>query len=229
MLLHGCRGVTAAVHDWAAWFQARGYVAMIVDSWAARGIADDCVLSGPELAPGQRFDDLLGALRALQARSDVDPARVGVIGWSNGGAFALSAVNGPSLERARRRGIVLPEPGIRAAVAMYPGGCSSLIGELAVRPLLVLIGDADDWTLPGPCREMAAAMRQRGADVTIVVYPGAVHYFDVAGLERVFLPELVNPNRPGGGATVGHDAGADADARRRIERFFGYHLRAEPR
>src|SRR2546422_7873445 len=31
-----------------------------------------------------------------------------VIGWSNGGVFAIALVNGPSLERQRRRGVVLP-------------------------------------------------------------------------------------------------------------------------
>ena len=70
-------------------------------------------------------------------------------------------------------------------------------------------------------------MRSRGADATIVLYPGAVHYFDVEGQPRTFLAAVENRNRPGGccGATVGYDAAAAADARRRIAGFFGYHLK----
>src|SRR5437899_276283 len=118
-------------------------------------------------------------------------------------------------------------PGFAAAIAVYPGGCYSLVNELVTRPLLVLMGDADDWTLPGPCVEMVATMRRRGADATIVLYPGAVHYFDVAGQPRTYLPDVGNRNKPGEccGATVGYDAAAFADEQRRIEEFFGYHLR----
>jgi len=142
--------------------------------------------------------------------------------------FAIAVVNGPSLERARARGVEVPEPGFRAAVAMYPGGCHSLVDERVVRPLLVLIGDADDWTLPSECARMVEAMRARGAEATIVLYPGAVHYFDVAGQPRTVLTEVENLNRPGGccGATVGYDPDAAADARGRIEVFFAHNLGA---
>ena len=73
---------------------------------------------------------------------------------------------------------------------------------------------------------MVAAMRARGADATIVTYPGVLHYFDVEGQARTFLPDVENRNRPGGccGATVAFDAAAAADARRRVAEFFGYHL-----
>lgn len=225
VLLHGCHGVSASTHDWGRWFQARGYVALVVDSWAARGITDGC-LPGPDIPSTERFDDAVGALRWLHTRPYVDARRVGAIGWSNGGVFAMAVINGPSLERARRRGVEIPAPGFAAAVAMYPGGCHSLVNEQVVRPLLVLMGDADDWTLPGECARMVDAMRGRGAEATIVLYPGAVHYFDVEGQPRVVLPRVENRNRPGGccGATVGFDAAASADAHRRVEAFFGRHL-----
>jgi len=225
ILMHGCHGVSASTRAWGDWLRDRGYVALIVDSWAARGIRDGCV-PGPELPATERFDDAVGALRWLHARPYVDRARVGVIGWSNGGVFAMSLVNGPSLERARARGVELPPPGLAASVAMYPGGCYSLVNEQVVRPLLLLIGDADDWTLASECDAMVQAMRARGAAATIVRYPGAVHYFDVVGQPRIVLPEVENRNRPGGccGATVGYDPAADTDARRRVEAFFAQYL-----
>jgi len=226
VLLHGCQGVSASTRQWARWFRDRGYIALVVDSWKARGIREDCSPVSPEVPNTERFDDGVGALRFLQSRSDVDRDRVGVIGWSNGGVYSMALVNGPSRERARRRGVILPEPGYRAAVGVYPGGCHSLIDQLVERPLLVLIGDADDWTEPGPCVQMVEAMRRRGADASIVLYPGAVHYFDVEGQKRTFLSGVVKDEETGQiGATVAYDGPADADAHRRVEEFFGYHLR----
>lgn len=225
VLMHGCHGVSPSNREWARWLQERGYVALVVDSWAPRGIVDGCT-PGPELSNTARFDDAIGALRWLHARGYVDRARVGIMGWSNGGVFAMAAVNGPSLERARLRGVELPEPGFRAAVGIYPGGCFSLVHERAVRPLLLLIGAADDWTLASECIELADRQRARGADVTIVVYPGAVHYFDVKGQPRVWLADVENRNRPGNccGATVGYDPAAAADAHRRVAEFLERHL-----
>lgn len=228
ILLHGCHGVGASTHGWARWLRARGYVALVVDSWAPRNMAEGCSPASLDLPNTERFDDAVGALRFLHALPFVDPRRVGVMGWSNGGVFALALVNGPSLDRARRRGVEIPPPGLRAAVAFYPGGCASLVSEQVVRPVLILMGDRDDWTAPGPCAEMARAMRGRGADVTLVLYPGAFHYFDVEGQARAYLAGVVNRNRPGGccGATVGYDPAAAADARGRVAEFFGYHLGA---
>jgi len=224
--LHGCAGIEAQSFRWARWLANRGYVALVLDSFGPRGIEGDC-RSGPDDPPlTARFDDAFGALRYLQSLGYVRPDRVAAIGWSQGGVYALAVINGPSLERARRRGVELPTPGFAASVGVYPGGCFSLVNEQVVRPLLVLIGQADDWTPPATCQEMVEAMRGRGADATIVTYPGAQHYFDVEGRRLEVLPDVENDNRPGGfGATVGYQAEAAADARRRIEDFLARHLR----
>ena len=229
VLMHGCAGVSESNHEWSRWFRDQGYVALLVDSWGPRRVGASCSPSLPDVPNTERFDDAVGALRYLQAKPYVDPARIGVIGWSNGGVFALSLVNAPSLERARLRGVVVPELGFRASIALYPGGCYSLVDELVTRPLLVMIGDADDWTDPGPCVAMVEAMRRRGADARIVLYPRAYHYFDVIGQPRTYLAEVANHNKPNEccGATVAFDPGAFADSRRRVAEFFGYHLKGK--
>jgi dienelactone hydrolase len=226
VLLHGCHGVSRSTRDWARWFAARGFVSLVVDSWASRGMKEGCSPTSSDIPNTERFDDGVGALRYFHGRPYVDRDRIGVIGWSNGGVFSIALVNGPSHERARRRGVTLPEPGYRAAVAVYPGGCYSLVNELVVRPLLVLIGGSDDWTLPEFCADMVHAMRAKGADASIVIYPGAVHYFDVVGQPRVFLTDVENRNLPGQccGATVGYEPTADADAHQRIAEFFDRQL-----
>jgi dienelactone hydrolase len=223
--LHGCAGLEAQSLRWARWMADRGYMVLVVDSLGPRGARADC-RSGPDDPPiTARFDDAFGALRYLQSRPDVRADRVAAIGWSQGGVYAMSVINGPSLERARSRGVELPAKGFAAGIGVYPGGCFSLVGEQVVRPLLVLIGGADDWTPAAKCREMVEAMRTRGADATIVIYPGAYHYFDVEGQPLQVQANVENENRPGGfGATVSYQAEAAADARRRVEAFLRRHL-----
>jgi dienelactone hydrolase len=226
VLLHGCQGVSDTTRQWGRWFSQHDYVALVIDSWTPRGIGRACLASEPELPSTERFDDSVGALRLLRGLSFVDGARVGTMGWSSGGVFAMAVINGGSLARASARGVTMPEPGYRAAVAIYPGGCQSLASEAVVKPLLVLAGEADDWTPARFCVEMVEAMRGKGAPASIIVYPGAFHYFDVEGLARTFLPDVGNDNRPGGaGATVSFDAEASADAHRQVEAFFARHLR----
>jgi dienelactone hydrolase len=224
--LHGCAGIEAQSFRWARWLAEHGYVALVMDSFGPRGVKGDC-RSGPDDPPiTARFDDAFGALRYLQSQTYVRADRVAAIGWSQGGVYAMAVINGPSLERARRRGVALPATGFAAGIGVYPGGCFSLVNEQVIRPLLVLIGEADDWTPAAKCREMVEAMRGRGADATIVTYPGAYHYFDVEGQRLEVQAHVENDNRPGGfGATVSYQAEAAMDARRRVEEFLARKLK----
>lgn len=230
VLLHGCHGVSRQVHAWARWLADRGYVALVVDSFGPREEPADCKDDeGGGMPNTARFDDAIGALRYLQAQPFVVPERVAAFGWSQGGEYAMSVINGPTLDRARARGVALPRDGFAAAIAMYPGGCRDYAKELVVRPLLLLIGGSDNWTPPGYCREMAANMKARGADLTLVEYAGAFHYFDVAGQQKTVLAEIEQPFTPGTyGVTVAYDPAAAADAQRRVEAFLARALKGAP-
>ncbi|HET6367109.1 MAG TPA: dienelactone hydrolase family protein [Pseudomonadales bacterium] len=227
VLLHGCGGVSPQLERWARRLADRGYTGLVIDSFGPRRVKGDCSPESPDDIPiTARLDDAFGALRWLQAQPWVRGDRVGAVGFSQGGAFAMSVINGPSLERAARRGVKIPEPGFAAGVGVYPGGCKSLIPQLAIKPLLVLIGAADDWTLPESCQQMVESMKSRGADARIVLYPGAYHYFDVEGQKLEVLDYVGNDNKPGGrGATVGYQPEAAAGAYREVELFFGQHLK----
>ena len=66
-----------------------------------------------------------------------------------------------------------------------------------VAPLLILIGESDDWTPAEPCRKLTEIARQAGYPVSIKVYPGAHHSFDNKFPLR-YNPARVNGNSPTG-------------------------------
>ena len=158
---------------YAALFNRAGYSALVVDSLGPRYEVELCTqrAGSRRVTQSNRRLDALGAVAYLAERADVDPRRIGLVGWSNGGSTVLSATN----LRHRDVAAALVQPAF--AVAFYPG-CEAELkrGYEAVAPLLMLVGQADDWTAPGPCR--ALAREAKGVQPAIEGYAGAYHGFD---------------------------------------------------
>jgi dienelactone hydrolase len=165
--LHGCLGLTEYRRNAAEQLTASGYVSLAIDSFATRGIKDDC-LAGL----GDRQSDAVGALIYLSQQSFVDPRRIVLLGFAQGGTAALG------LATARPSPIFdLPaDLRFKAVAAFYPS-CSAAGNELAVSAL-VLIGGLDDWSRAVECEWWALRRRGKGAPVRIEVYPEAYHGFD---------------------------------------------------
>jgi dienelactone hydrolase len=98
--------------------------------------------------------------------------------------------------------------GFSRAVVYYPDCRAREPWKTAV-PVLMLLGGDDDMTPAKSCQEAVKRVPTPAA-VKIVVYPGALHGFDV--------PELPTRMRYGFGS-IGYQPQAAADARREIEQF----------
>jgi dienelactone hydrolase len=130
VFLHGCSGLSGGLSlnpgemTWANELNSLGYVVLMLDSFAPRGLTDTC---SPRARDSDRWLDLLGkrgkdaqgALRYLQAQSFVQPDRIGVIGWSQGGGIVLMLLNTNSTQV----GAEAPRASFQAAVAFYPVLC----------------------------------------------------------------------------------------------------------
>ncbi|MEZ5843833.1 MAG: dienelactone hydrolase family protein [Hyphomicrobiaceae bacterium] len=177
--LHGCggalnrRGRLSARHaDWARRWTAAGYVVLFPDSFNPRGYREICTIPirNRPIRPGRRARDAAAAADWLAAQSFVDPARLALVGWSHGGSTVLWTVRAGGPSAAGR---------FKVAIAFYPG-CRVPARRAAegrftlASPVSILIGDADNWTPPDHCRDLA----RRDATVDLVIYPGAVHGFD---------------------------------------------------
>lgn len=236
VLLHGCTGlqekgrVFPVYQSWAERLTGEGYVVLLVDSAASRGLGETCTESaGRDLVLHDRPKDAYAALKFLQARDDVQPNRIGVVGWSQGGATILRAI--ASNGNARPETL---EHDFRAAVALYPGACSERLHTkpfvdakphswTTKIPLLVLVGEADNWTPAKPCIAFIEDAKARGASVELKTYPGAYHVFDAPSLKLRELPHLRRPD--GVVPSAGTNPAALADARVRVPEFLRRHLR----
>jgi len=237
VIMHDCSGLgprsSGAPGRWAKELVGRGYVVLMPDSFTTRGHPDgvctDASRSRDDVSPARRVRDAYAALAHVRTLPYVDGAHVGLMGGSHGGSTTLTSMIAPESEAdllAKER-----RAGFAAAVALYPGCVASRrtwsnAGVYRpVAPLLILIGDKDDWTPADPCRRLTEAAQQAGYPVTIKIYPGAYHSFDSNAPVR-FVATRVNANAPSGrGATTGGDPAAWADSIREVVDFFGRYLR----
>lgn len=220
LLLHGCGGVygrgtqpAERYRELAGRLNALGIHVLVTDSLTPRGESELCTqrIGSRKVTQVQRRHDVLGALQWLAGRTEVDRRRLGVLGWSHGGSAVLAATN---LRHPEVAGAAV-RPSL--AVAFYPGcGAELQRGYEAVAPLLLLLGEADDWTPAAPCEELA---RHAGAvKAQFEVYAGAYHGFDGNGRLRV-RNDVPNGVRPGRGVHVGANPAARDASALRLARF----------
>ncbi|KAF1685698.1 S9 family peptidase [Pseudoxanthomonas broegbernensis] len=137
-------------------------------------------------------DDQLRGIEWLESQPWVDPARIGVHGWSNGGymtlmllartdAYACGAAGAPVSDWAlydthyteRYMGLPAANPdGYRGARVL--AHVDGLVGADAPK-LLLVHGMADDNVLFTNTTAVMGALQQRGQPFELMAYPGAKH------------------------------------------------------
>jgi dienelactone hydrolase len=241
--LHGCGGMYSTLKSrrddlslrhqaMAELLVAEGFVVLFPDSFRPRGRDEICTIENRArtIRQANRRLDAEGALAFLQARADVAPERIAVLGWSHGGSAVLATLDARQPAVAAWRERTPPSPYFRAGVAFYPG-CSDALrrkgGYTLAAPLRLFIGGSDDWTAPQPCIDLAARLAGAGDPVKITVYPDTFHGFDApVGRKRQRL-EVPNGVKPGEGVTVAPNPEARADAYARLKAFLHAELRAD--
>ena len=165
----------------------------------------------------ERPADAYAGLRYLQTRHEIDPAKIGLIGWSQGGGVALLAISSKS---PIWRDTPL-QHGFNSAIGFYPARCNDAQQSKPftqvepntwspISPLLILQGGKDDLTRAPSCQRFADAAAKRGNPVKIKVYPDAVHAFDAPNLK---LQRRERRNMGGSGNYwIGTDYAARKDA-----------------
>jgi dienelactone hydrolase len=231
--LHGCNGavdekgtVRELYGAWGERLSKDGYLVLLPDSFGSRGHGDLCALSGsarPVQANREIPRDNIGALAYLRTRQDVKPNSIALLGQS----FGASSVFFTIADDAKPKDLS-PEQDFRAAIVFYPGCQPFLTREPKWKPrqpLLFLMGEADNFTPPAPCKELLNAVAASGAPpIEAHWYPGAYHAFDHPNLpERVMTNVKLPPD--GHSPTVGSNPEARADAIVKVKAFLSANLK----
>jgi carboxymethylenebutenolidase len=158
------------MNDWikenARRFAKQGYVALAVDLYRGKVATD--MQTAHELSRGlpedRALEDMKAAFDLLVSRPDVDPARIGVIGWCMGGGYSLA--------------LAAAEPRLRASVINYGKIITSKERIDAIKAAVLGNFAGDDKGIPADSvKQFEGAMKAAGKDVDIQIFDGAGHAF----------------------------------------------------
>jgi len=176
---------------WGEYWSARGYLALLPDSFGPRGKAygfGRFTHGDPDRADVNETDvrplDAEGALAFLRGRRDVVAGQIYLQGWSNGGSTALNVM----IRQGSQQG---NQAGYRGALVFYPGcGQTAMLASTisTTTPIAMFLGADDEEVSPALCQRVADRSRQAGSPIDVTVYPGATHDFDEPSASRQATP-----------------------------------------
>jgi dienelactone hydrolase len=218
VICHGSDGVDGRGEFHAAALNAAGIATLEIDMWAARGSVRGA--AARPRSPVETLPDAFAAGDFLAAQPEIDPARIGVMGFSWGGVVTLLAAT----REAQR---LAPEgSGFAAHMALYPVCWAyeqvpglSLAG-LTGAPVLIQTGDADTYDDPDGLEQLLARLpAESRAVVRGVTHPGAGHGFDRDLPAQTINDPFAHKGR-GGPVVMAFHPDAARKARRLTTEFF---------
>jgi dienelactone hydrolase len=218
LICHGSDGVDGRGDFHAGALHAAGMATLEIDMWAARGTARGA-LARPA-SPIETLPDAFAALAFLAAQPEVDGLRIGIMGFSWGGAVTLLCAT-----RRHTRALSHDGQGFRAHAALYPvcwayGRVPAMaLTDLTGAPILIQTGEADAYDGPGAGESLAGALRAQGVEAVNTTYPGAGHGFD-RDLPAQTIVDPFAHQGAGGEVLMAFDPAAATAARAAVCGFF---------
>jgi dienelactone hydrolase len=162
-----------------------GYVALACDLHGAALVVEDLgeaikMLTGLYADPSKTRARALGGLRALKARSEVDAARIGAIGFCFGGTM--------SLELARSGADIKAVVGFHSGLATVAPKSDA---DAIKARVLVCIGGDDPFIPPAQRADFESEMRDARVDWQLYVYGKTVHSFTNPAAASAGRPDAV--------------------------------------
>jgi carboxymethylenebutenolidase len=176
LMIHEWWGLNHDVTLLADALAQEGYLVLAADAF--RGQVAAAPAEAMKLVTGtpreQIAADLDAALRYLRSHPQSDPRRVATLGFCFGGTQAM-------FQGTRR-------PELAATVIFYGGGPLQETAQLGSMgrngPVLGIYGEQDSSIPVAQVRAFENALKARGLDYTITLYPGVGHAFVKSGTYR---------------------------------------------
>ena len=165
VIIHEAFGLNDHIKDVARRFADEGYAALAVDLFEGRNRAI-CMaryMAGMLMGSVNRYgiDDLKAALTFLAKSDDVDPHRLGAIGFCMGGSFAIAWACTDSRLKA-----IAPFYGVNPRPLDVAGRLCPVVGSYPEK----------DFTA-NSARKLDDILDRKGIAHDIKIYPGAQHSF----------------------------------------------------
>jgi carboxymethylenebutenolidase len=170
VVIHEWWGLNDWVKDQAQRFASEGYVTLAVDLYRGK-VATDADMAH-ELMRGLPQDrgvrDLTTAVSWLEHRPDVDPHRIGAIGWCMGGGYAAL--------------LAVADSNLKAVVINYGSlpTDKTALGQIHAA-VLGNFGGLDRGITPDDVHAFQAAMQSLGKSTDLKIYPDAGRAFENPG------------------------------------------------
>ena len=169
VVLHGCGGFDTTDHLIAARLPDNGFATLYVDYFGptppvgGKGFCNGRGRAGDAFSVWRR--EVLDAAAALRAQPWVDRKRVGVVGWSLGGAVAIQAAAAPRRQR------------VFAAIAAFSTGAFGATPAFAalLPPTILLSGGSTDAIPLAETLPLFRALRAAHVTSSLYVYPHGSH------------------------------------------------------
>jgi carboxymethylenebutenolidase len=162
-------GIEPHVVDMAQRLAAEGFVVLVPDLYHGRVVTEPDEAAKSVMLLRGNLETALGeiqqAIDTLKARPDVDPKRVGVMGYCVGGLLTwLTAVRSPD---------------VAAAVPWYGAGFDPSEADIqGIRAAVLAIYGGKDQSIPQEqVRKIEGMLKAAGKDAEVRVYPDAGHAF----------------------------------------------------
>jgi dienelactone hydrolase len=183
VLMHGSSGLNSGsrVH-YSQLLNRYGIAAFYVDSFTGRGLSSS-VRDQSVLSYVDNTRDAFVALRLLRGHPRIDPARIGVMGFSRGGTVTWAAALRDAYVPFRREGLTFA-----LHVAYYPGCNFGPTAAMTGAPMLFLLGGADNWVSAQHCLDFIHYQQRTNPRIEMKVYPGAHHAWDSPAADMRLFP-----------------------------------------
>lgn len=180
VIMHGIGGLYTrdgskrAYWDYAELLAANGIASLVIDTHGARGVGASGMLANTDVSVYTFVADAFLAADMLRTHGRIDPARIGLMGFSKGGMTTLLATD----KRFVNTFSATASP-FALHIPVYPG-CQNFPERLQATgaPVHMLLGEKDNYTGTSSCFEVEAKLKASGVPVQVTLYKGAIHSWD---------------------------------------------------